>query len=87
MDGWKLFCEEMNVPSLLTSEALPGFDRLQSRLDHAKEFAYERDELLCWMNAGRPSGRPELTTVPLTASTVAAALKEVYRERARWWGG
>jgi hypothetical protein len=87
VDGWKLFCEEMNVPPFLTWQEMPGFDRLQSRLDRAKEYGFEREEFLCWLNAVRPSGSPELTTVRLTANAVAAAMKEAFRECVRCWGG
>ena len=85
VDGWKLFCEEMDVPPFLTWEGFPGFDRLQGRLELAKKVAFGREEFLCWLNAGRPSGSPELTAVLLTADAVAAATKDAFCLRVRWW--
>ena len=88
VDGWKLFCDELNASPFSTWQEFPGFDRLMSRLAHAKENAFELNEFQCWMNAlRRRSGTCELTAVPLTANGVAGATEKAFRERVRWWSG
>jgi len=80
-DGWRLFCERLNVPPFLLWESLPGFDRLQRALDLTTKAAFAQEGLLHWLNRIRPKGEPALTEVPLTAAGVAASTEEVYRQR------
>jgi hypothetical protein len=87
-DGWKLFCERLNVPPFMMWEGLPGFGRLRRALALAEKVAFVPEGFLSWMNAvGRRLGEPELTESPLTVEGVAAALEDVFRDRVRWWGG
>jgi hypothetical protein len=60
-DGWKLFCERMNVPPFLFWERLPGFDRLQLALALAEEAAFFPEGMLRWLNAIRQERKPEAT--------------------------
>jgi hypothetical protein len=84
-DGWKLFCERLNVPPFLLWKDLPGFDRLRRALDLAEEAAFAPEGFLRWMNDIRPAGAAELTEVYLTASAVADATTEAFRKRVHWW--
>lgn len=87
LEGWKLFCEKLNIPPFLLWEVLPGFDRLQRALALAEKAAFTPEGFLRWLNRIRPAGQPELTTVPLTAEAVAKAAEEAFRKRVEWWGG
>ena len=86
-DGWKTFCQRLNVPPFLEWQDLPGFDRLQRALRTAEEASFESEGFLSWLNVVRPTGASELATVPLTVEGVANATEEIYRQRVEWWGG
>jgi hypothetical protein len=86
-NGWKLFCERLNVPPLLIWEIHPGFERVQRALALAEKAAFNAEGFLRWLNRVRPKGAPELTTVPLTAEGVADANAKAFRHRVEWWGG
>ena len=86
-NGWKLFCERLNVPPFLLWEKLPGFERLQRALALAEKAAFVPEGFLRWLNRVRPKGKPALTAVPLTAEGVADATAEVLRQLVQWWGG
>jgi hypothetical protein len=86
-NGWKLFCEHINVPPFLLWGLLPGFDRLQRALALAEEAAFLPAGMLRWLNTIRPAGEPERTEIPLTPERVANATTEMFRERVVWWGG
>ena len=86
-DGWKQFCEEMQVPQFLLWKSLPGFNRLKRALALAEEVAFTPEEFLRWLNGLRPAAEPELIELPLTGAAVAAEITESYRSRVRWWGG
>jgi hypothetical protein len=86
-DGWKLFCEKLNILPFLLWEMLPGFDRLQRALALAEKAAFTPEGFLRWMNRIRPRGKPKLTEVLLTAQAVAKELEEIFREKVQWWGG
>jgi hypothetical protein len=88
-DGWKLFCERLNVPPFLVWEcgALPGYDRLRRALTLAEKAAFTADGFLRWLNRTRPAGRPEQAGVPLTVEGVADATERLFREHAAWWNG
>jgi hypothetical protein len=85
-NGWKLFCERLNVPPFLLWEIHPGFDRLKAVLALAEKAAFVPEGFLRWLNRVRPKGEPELTAVPLTVEGIAAATTEAFRQRAQWWG-
>jgi len=86
VEGWKLFCERLNVPPFLLWEDLPGFKRLQIALDLAKNAAFTSQGIVKWLNRVRPAGAPELTKEPLPADELAKATDEAYRQSAQWWG-
>jgi hypothetical protein len=86
-DGWKLFCERLNLPPFASWERLPGFDRLQRALDLTEKAAYTPEGFLRWLNAVRPAGAPEHTEVPRTVEGMASAAEKIFRERVEWWGG
>jgi hypothetical protein len=84
-DGWKLFCERLNVPPFVIWEHLPGFERLQISLRLAEKAAFVPEGFLCWLNEGLPAGCPEMTVIPYTAQKAANELEEMFRERVGWW--
>ena len=86
-EGWKLFCERLNIPPFLLWEKLPGFDRLQRALDLAQKAAFVPKGFLRWLNRIRPAGEPELTKVPLTADGLANANEQAFQELVQWWSG
>jgi hypothetical protein len=86
-NGWKLFCERLDVPPFLLWEELPGFDRLQRALALTEKAAFVSEGYLQWINRVRPKGKPELTVVPLTVEGVAAANAKAFRQRVHWLGG
>lgn len=86
-DGWKLFCERMNVPPFLVWEGLPGIDRLRRALDLTEIAAFAREGFLRWLNDVRGVGEPELTEVPLTVERVADATEKMFQARVEWWSG
>jgi hypothetical protein len=86
-EGWKYFCEKLNIPPFLLWEDLPGFGRLQSALDLAKKTAFTPEGIVKWLNRVRPAGTPELTRDPLPADELAKATEEAFRQRVQWWGG
>jgi hypothetical protein len=88
-DGWKLWCERIGIPPFPGWEYLPGFKRVQRALDLADRIAFSPEGLLRWLNTIGPAGTPELAELPkaLTAETHAAEAEEMFRERAKSWGG
>jgi hypothetical protein len=86
-EGWKLFCEKVNIPPFLLWQDLPGFDRLQRALTLAEQAAFTAEGLLKWANRIRPAGEPEWTEVPLTAETAARALEKAFQAYIRGWSG
>jgi len=86
-DGWKLFCERLNLPPLAGWSGLPGLERLRRALKLAEEAAFMPEGMLRWLNAVRPAGEPEIHDVAMTAEDTAAGLERIFRERVAWWGG
>jgi hypothetical protein len=86
-NGWKLFCERLNVPPFLLWEEFPGFDRVQRALALAEKAAFVPEGFLVWLNRVRPKGEPEYTAVPLTVEGVADSNAEAFRHRVHWWAG
>ena len=86
-DGWKLFCERLNVPPLLLWEGLPGFDRLQRALALTEKAAFFPEGFLRWLNDIRPAGAPKATEVNLTVNGIADGTASMFKSRVEWWGG
>jgi hypothetical protein len=88
-DGWKLFCERLNIPPFALWEGLPGLDRFKRALalTENEPAAFGPYEFLAWMNERRPDGKPELTELPFTAESLADADADAFRKRSEWWGG
>jgi hypothetical protein len=83
-EGWKLFCERLNVPPFALWRLYPGLDRLQRALALAEQAAFDTEGFLRWLNAIWPTGKPERTAVPLTVEELAAAVEAMFRERVEW---
>ncbi len=86
-EGWKLFCERLNVPGFVLWRLYPGLDRLQRALALAEKAAFTAEGFLRWANAIRPVGKPGWIEVLPTAEGVAAATEEMFRQRVAWWRG
>jgi hypothetical protein len=86
-NGWKLFCDEMNVPPFIFWKDLPGFNRFRLALALNENAPFGPRQFLQWLNSVRPAGTPEITKTELTAEATASAYKEKFRDRVRWWGG
>jgi hypothetical protein len=86
-EGWKLFCERLNVPPFLLWQLMPGFDRLQRTLSVVEKAAFTPDDFLHWLNNIRPAGRPDLVQVPLTVEALAAEMAQTFQARVEWFGG
>jgi hypothetical protein len=86
-DGWKLFCERLNIPPFMHWEMLPGFDRLQRALALAEKVAFTAEGFLKWLNRIRPKGKPKLTELPLVAESVAKTLENTFQQCVQWWRG
>jgi hypothetical protein len=87
-DGWKLFCERVNLPPFVLWNILPGFDRLQRALKLAEQAAFAPEGMQRWLNAIRPAGKPEVAAADLaSAESIADAFETAFRQRVKWWGG
>lgn len=86
-DGWRLFCESMNIPPYVLWEILSGYERVQTRLSQAEDVAYASEEFVSWLNSVKPEDHPELHANPYTAEGIARQLDELYESATRWWGG
>jgi hypothetical protein len=86
-DGWKRYCEGLNIPPFLLWKELPGFDRLQRALALTEQAAFVPEGFLRWLNCVRPTVERELTEVPFTAEGIADATAKMYQARVEWWGG
>jgi hypothetical protein len=86
-EGWKLFCQRLNVPAFAVWEGLPGFDRLQRGLALAEQAVFKPEGFLRWWNAIRPTDEPERSEVPLTVEGMADATVRLFRESVQWWCG
>jgi hypothetical protein len=89
-DGWKLFCERLNVPPFPRWALLPGYDRLERALSLTDVAAFGPEGMLRFLNSLRNKCEPELpplSEVPFTAEAIATGHGRLFRERARWWGG
>jgi hypothetical protein len=87
VEGWSLFCEQMNVPPFLVWEGLPGLDRLRHAMGVAEKAAFVSEGFLRWLNHIRPAGKPELAEVPLSAEAEADAAVRMFRARVELWNG
>lgn len=74
-EGWKLFCQRLNVRAFALWEKFPGFQRLQDVTALAEQAAFKSD-------------LPDLAVdTSMTAERLAAAYEKAFRERTWWWGG
>jgi hypothetical protein len=94
VDGWKLFCERLNVRPFATWSIYPGFPRLQRALkvlagtDDFPGPAFVAEGMVRFFSRLRPTKSPELTVERLiSAEKLANEMEGMYRDRARWWGG
>jgi hypothetical protein len=94
VDGWKLFCERLNVPPFLMWSIYRGFPRLQRALDvlagtdEIPVPAFVAEGMVRFFSRLRPPGASEAMAERLiSAEKVADELEAAYRERAKWWGG
>lgn len=86
-EGWRLFCENRGIPSHLSWEKLPGYERVQTRLSQAQKVAYPAEEFVAWLNSVKPVDHPELNASPYTPDGIARQLDEAMAFATRWWGG
>lgn len=84
-EGWKLFCERLNIPPFLLWEGLPGLDRIQRARALAEKAAFTPDGFLYWVNTVRPPGEPELIENKFTVERVADATEKMFRQRVEGW--
>ena len=94
IDGWKLFCERMNVPAFTIWELLPGYERLEkamARVDETKTsspVAFLAEHMMGFLRNNRPDGFPEPTEDGLmTAEKVAKELDAMFRDMVKQHGG
>jgi hypothetical protein len=92
--GWKLFCEQMNVPPLTMWELFPGYDRLAAALkqtEGTKEWlamSFQPEGMLQFLTLHRPEGLSEPKMAGLmTAEAVAKELDEMFRDMVKQCGG
>jgi hypothetical protein len=92
--GWQRWCEQRHLPPFRAWEMMPGYARLQRALKLVQEVpyipggaAFTSKGMLLWLNRVRPTGDPELSTLPLTVEGLAAALETLFQERVRYHGG
>jgi hypothetical protein len=92
VDGWKLFCQRLNIPPFALWQHLPGFDRLQLAIEllQDNEFrpgpAFRPEAMLRYLRSFRdqPEPSPENLICP---ERLAADLDSLFRQRVQWWGG
>jgi hypothetical protein len=87
VEGWKQSCAEVSVLPFLVWQSLPGFTRFQHALTNAENAPIGPIQYLHWVNENRPAGMGKITELAFTSSAVAADCENLYRDRARWWGG
>lgn len=63
-EGWRLFCERMEVPPFLIWEQFPGYDRLKKSLALAERDAFDPEGYRRWLNEIRSKGGSEVTNFP-----------------------
>lgn len=91
-EGWRLFCEGLQVSPLLMWEQpnLPGFHQVMSAVDMASAgIAFpSAAEMARWMDEAHPRDGIKRTEANVqTAAGLAAELDAEFRERVRFWGG
>jgi hypothetical protein len=94
IDGWKLFCERMNVPAFTIWESLPGYERLAKAMAEVDEkktdfpTAFLAEHMLRFLQNNRPKGFPEPTEDSLfSAEAYADGLDKMLREGVKQRGG
>jgi hypothetical protein len=61
-DGWKLFCDRMNLPAFTTWEPLRGFKRLRRALHLAERAAFVPEGMVSWANRTRATRSASTST-------------------------
>jgi hypothetical protein len=94
LDGWKLFCERLNVPALVIWEVLPGYERLAAIIKQVegtkakRGAAFPPGGMMRFLRENRPAGRPEPTEAGLiSAEKIAKELEEMFRDTVQKHGG
>lgn len=87
-DGWKLFCERLDIPPFAVWQYLPGYERLQSTRERAEKGAFVTGGMVRWLNSNRPDGCPEVTAADiLSPERLAEQLDEMLRWSVKRRGG
>jgi hypothetical protein len=93
-DGWKLFCERLNVPALTIWEVLPGYERLAAIVKQVEGTKAKRGAaflpggMMRFLREYRPAGHPEPTEAGLiSAEKIARELDEMFRDTVKKHGG
>ena len=86
-DGWKFFCERLDLPPFLLWEDLPGYERLQMTLAGARHASFHPASMREWLDRVRPPGGAPMTGTLLGIDAVADATEEMYQDRVQFWGG
>jgi hypothetical protein len=87
VQGWQLFCERRHLLPFRLWQLYPGWERLQSALESAKEAAFDETAFVQCLNRRRSNDTPEVTRSPFRVEATANALELAFRDRVRSWGG
>jgi len=92
--GWRMFCEQLNLPPYAVWKLLPGFERLERSLRAVEGSeswpgaAFAPEGMVEFFRRHRPSGEPAPTLEAiLTPERYAKELDGYFRKRARDNGG
>jgi hypothetical protein len=80
-EGWRQFCEGMNIDPDFCQSSLPGHEALGLAADLAERVAFTAEGTLQFMRQ-----EDETATASPTAEGVAAGLRKALDVRADWWG-
>jgi hypothetical protein len=93
-DGWKLFCERLNVPALVIWEMLPGYERLAATVKHLQGTktrpgaAFLPGGMMRFLHENTAAGQSQPTEAGLiSADKVAKELDEMFRDTVKRHGG
>lgn len=88
-DGWKLFCQRLNVPHYQPLwPILAGFERLERGLARTEHFAFQPDRMVQWFNDTKPAEAPEATLANiLNVEKCADESEVVFRLAVERWRG
>lgn len=86
-DGWKLFCQQRNIPPDIVWKHLPGYDYVQEALALAHKAAFVPEGFARWINRIAAAGEAPWPGLPITAEAVAAAIETAFQAQVAWWHG